>query len=133
VFAEVAGYLRSNAVPGDRALVWGSVAGVNYLSGLASPTRFGFAQPLVDPPDSDLRRRYRQEFMRRLTSAPPRYAVSLDERTCARDPTPAERKLMGTAEGIMRCLGDLPGLREFVIEHYAVSRVIGPLEVWRRR
>ena len=132
-FPAVVAHLRSNSAPADRALVWGSAAGVNYLSGRASPSPFGFAQPLVDPPDSELRRRYRAEFIRDLTRTPPTYVVSLNELTCATNPTPEERKLMGRAEGLMRCLGDLPELRRYVLDHYDLERAIGPLELRRRR
>lgn len=133
VFAELVGYLRSNSAPGDQVLVWGSGAGINYLSGRASPSPFGFVQPLVDPPDSDLRRRYRDRFLHRVTSAAPRYVVSLNEKVCERDPTPEERSLMGRVEGIMRCLRDVPALHDYVLDRYTVARVIGPLEVRQRR
>ena len=132
-FPAVVAQLRSTSAPADRVLVWGSAAGVNYLSGRASPSPFGFAQPLVDPPDSELRRRYRTEFIRHLTRTPPAYVVSLNEPTCATHPTPEERKLMGRAEGLMRCLGDLPELRRYVLDHYDLERSIGPLELRRRR
>ena len=133
VFPEVASYLRSHSTSGETVLAWGSNAGINYLSHRASPSPFGYAQPLVDPPDSDLRRRYRDEFMRRLQSAPPRYVVSLSEALCARRPSPDERKLMGPAEGIMKCLSDIPALHAYVLSRYALEHVSGPLEVRRRR
>jgi hypothetical protein len=88
---------------------------------------------LVDPPDSELRRRYRAEFIRDLTRTPPAYVVSLNEPTCATNPTPEERKLKGRAEGLMRCLGDLPELRRYVLDHYDFERSVGPLELRRRR
>jgi hypothetical protein len=90
-------------------------------------------QPLVDPPDTKLRRRYREQFLSRLTSAPPRYVVALNATACARSPSPSERQLLGRAEGLIRCLDDLPAVNAFVKERFVMENMIGPLEVWRRR
>jgi hypothetical protein len=133
VFPELVNYVEANSSPADTVLVWGSAAGVNYLSARAAVTPFGFIQPLVDPPDTELRRQYRDRFMARLTSTPPRYIVALNQVACARAPSTAERQLMGRAEGLIRCLADLPALETFVSEHYVMHRTLGPLEVWRRR
>jgi hypothetical protein len=133
VFPELVTYLETHSTPDETVVVWGSNAGVNYLSHRASPSPFGYVQPLVDPPNSDLRRRYRDEFIRRLESAPPRYVVALSERVCERAPTPDERKLMGPAEGIMRCLSDVPALRDFVLSRYTLVDTLGPLDIRRRR
>jgi len=43
-----------------------------------------------------------------------------------------ERQLLGRAEGLMHCLGEVPSVSWFVSEHYTMVRPIGPLEVWRR-
>jgi hypothetical protein len=133
VFPELVTYLETHSTPDETVVVWGSNAGVNYLSHRASPSPFGYVQPLVDPPNSDLRRRYRDEFIRRLESAPPRYVVALSERVCERAPTPDERKLMGPAEGIMRCLSDIPAVRDFVLSRYTLADTLGPLDIRRRR
>jgi hypothetical protein len=130
---EVVAYLQSHSTPDDMVLSWGSNAGINFLSHRASPSPFGYAQPLVDPPNSDLRRIYRDEFMRRVETAPPRYVVSLSERVCERAPTPDERKLLGPTEGIMRCLADIPPLHDYVLSRYTLEHAIGPLEIRRRR
>jgi hypothetical protein len=132
VFPALVKYLRSQSSPDDVVLLWGSVAGVNYLADRAALGPFGFMQPLVDPTDSELRRSYRDQFMTRLTSAPPRYIVALNAATCARGPSTAERQLLGRVEGLMHCLGEVPSLSWFVSEHYTMVRPIGPLEVWRR-
>jgi len=71
--------------------------------------------------------------MNRLTSAPPRYIVALNGVACSRSPSPDERKLMGRADGLMRCLDDLPPLNAFVSARFVKERVVGPLEVWRAR
>jgi len=106
---------------------------VNYLSDRPAVGPFGFIQPLVDPPETELRRQYRDRFMAHLTSAPPRYIVALNAAACSRSPSPDERKLMGRAEGLMRCLSDLPPLSAYVSARFVKDRVVGPLEVWRVR
>ena len=133
VFPELVDYLHARTGPTDEVLLWGSAAGVNYLSDRPAVGPFGFIQPLVDPPDTELRRQYRARFMARLTSVPPRYVVTLNAAACSRSPSPDERKLMGQAEGLMRCLDDLPPLRAFVSARFVKERVFGPLEVWRLR
>ena len=133
VFPELVEYLRARTGPADAVLLWGSAAGVNYLSDRPAVGPFGFIQPLVDPPDTELRRQYRDRFMAHLTSAPPRYIVALNAVACSRSPSPDERKLMGRAEGLMRCLSDLPPLSAFVSARFVKDRVVGPLEVWRVR
>jgi hypothetical protein len=133
VFPELVDYLRARSGPHESVLVWGSAAGVNYLADRPAVAPFGFVQPLVDPPDTELRRRYRERFMARLTSTPPRYVVALNAAACARSPSPSERQLLGRAEGLIRCLDDLPALDAFVKQRFAMERMIGPLEVWRAR
>ncbi len=133
VFPELVDYLRARTAPTDAVLLWGSAAGVNYLSDRPAVLPFGFVQPLVDPPDTELRRRYRDRFMSRLTSAPPRYVIALNAAVCSRSPSPSERQLLGRAEGLMRCLDDMPPLSAFVRERFVMERTVGPLEVWRAR
>jgi len=133
VFPELVDYLHARTGPADVILLWGSAAGVNYLSDRPAVRPFGFIQPLVDPPDTELRRQYRARFMARLTSTPPRYIVALNAAACSRSPSPDERKLMGQAEGLMRCLDDLPPLSAFVSARFVKDRSFGPLEVWRVR
>jgi len=133
VFPELVGYVRARTGPSDPVLVWGSAAGIDYLSDRPAVGPFGFVQPLVDPPDTELRRRYREQFLSRLTSMPPRYVVALNAAACARSPSPSERQLLGRAEGLIRCLDDLPAVNAFVMERFVMERTIGPLEVWRHR
>jgi hypothetical protein len=133
VFPELVDYLHARTSRGDPVLLWGSAAGVNYLSDRPAVGPFGFVQPLVDPPDTELRRTYREQFIARLTSTPPRYVVALNATACARSPSPSERQLLGRAEGLIRCLDDLPALDAFVKQRFVMERRIGPLEVWRAR
>lgn len=132
-FAELMDYLRAHSGAHDAVVVWGSNAGINYLTGRPSPTRFGFVQPLVEEPDTELRRQYRDEFMRRLEAAAPLYVVSLNERACAAHPTTEQRKALGQTEGLMHCLAAVPAVHAYVLDHYVIERMIGPLEVRRRR
>ena len=133
VFAELVDDLRLRSRPGEPVLVWGSGAGINFLTDRPAILPFGFMQPLVDPPDTEVRRRYRERFMRQLTSAPPRYVVALNETACARAPSVGERKLMGAAEGMVLCLGSFDQLRDFVLSRYSVVRTFGSLELYQRR
>jgi len=64
---------------------------------------------------------------------PPRYIVALNAAACSRSPSPDERKLMGQAAGLMRCLDDLPPLSAFVSARFVKDRSFGLLEVWRVR
>lgn len=133
VFPELATYLRLHTSRDESVLLWGSAAGINYLTHRDAVGAFGFVQPLVDPPDTELRQQYRTTFLTRLTTRPPRYVVALNAHTCARHPSPAERRLMGRAEALMRCLDDIPDVSRFVSERYTLDRAMGPLELWRRR
>jgi hypothetical protein len=133
VFPELVDYVHARTMHDDHVLVWGSVAGVNYLSDRRAVGPFGFVTPLVDPPDTELRRAYRAEFMSHLMSTPPRYVVALNTTACARSPSPSERQLLGRAEGLIRCLDDLPALNAFVQQRYVMERTVGPLELWRVR
>lgn len=133
VFPELVDYVHARTLRDDAVLVWGSAAGVNYLSDRRAVGPFGFVQPLVDPPDTELRRRYRELFIARLRRTPPRYVVALNATACARSPSPSERQLLGRAEGLIRCLADLPALEELVKHGYVMERTVGPLEVWRAR
>ena len=133
VFAQLVDDLRVRSGPSDAVLVWGSGAGINYLTNRPAVLPFGFMQPLVDPIDNELRRRYRQRFVQQLTSAPPRYVVALNERACARTPSLGERKLMGTAEGMVLCLGDFGPLRALVLARYSAIKTFGSLELHERR
>ncbi|HUQ83430.1 MAG TPA: glycosyltransferase family 39 protein [Gemmatimonadaceae bacterium] len=133
VFAELVDDLRVRSRPGEPVLVWGSGAGINFLTDRPAVLPFGFIQPLVDPLDTELRRRYRERFMRQLMSTPPQYVVALNERACARNPSVGERKLMGIAEGMVLCLGDFGALRDIVLDRYAVVRTFGSLELYERR
>jgi hypothetical protein len=133
VFPELVDYLRARTAPTDVVLLWGSAAGVNYLSDRLAVSPFGFVQPLVDPPDTELRRRYRERFMSRLTNTPPRYVIALNAAACSRSPSRSERQLLGRAEGLMQCLEDLPPLDAYVKARFVMERTVGPLDVWRAR
>ena len=133
MFSEVTRHIERRTTEGDAVLVWGGVPGIYYLSGRRSPSRFGLAYPLVQGPDGEFQRRYRDEILARLRAAPPALVVALSESVCWKRPTMAERQAIGMAEGLMYCLHELPELQEFVEGHYAVERTIGTIVVLRRK
>ena len=108
--------------------MWGSAAAVNYLSDRPAVEPFGFIQPLVDPPDTELRRQYRARFMAPPDECATGYVVALNAAACSRSPSPSERQLMGRPEGLMRCRDDLSPLGAFVSARFVKERTIGPLE-----
>ena len=56
-----------------RILVWAMQPGPQYLAGLRMPTRYAIIRPLYDGAGTEVRRRYRDAFMREMTIAPPRW------------------------------------------------------------
>jgi len=56
---ELVIYLGERPGPADAVLVWGRLAGVNYLSDGPRRGAIGFVWPLLDPPNTELRRQYR--------------------------------------------------------------------------
>jgi len=56
---ELVIYLGERPGPADAVLVWGRLAGVNYLSDRPRRGAIGFVRPLLDPPNTELRRQYR--------------------------------------------------------------------------
>jgi len=55
---ELVIYLGERPGPADAVLVWGRLAGVNYLSDRPRRGAIGFVRPLLDPPNTELRRQY---------------------------------------------------------------------------
>ncbi len=56
-----------------RVLVWAMHPAPQVLAGLRIPTRFAVIRPLFDGDGSEYRKRYRAQFMRELSEAPPRW------------------------------------------------------------
>jgi len=133
IVGEVTNHLKARTTKHDHVLVWGTLAGVNYLSGRRSISRFGVAQPLVDGADDDFRRRFRTEFLVRLYAEPPIYIVALNEAVCARARTVEERRLIGQTEALFDCAASLPPLRDLITRRYALERTIGSVDILRRR
>ena len=133
VFAQLARYLRTHSAPNETVQIWGSVPGVNYLAGREPPTRFGYVIPVSSSVDNEFRRRYRREFLERIAAAPPVYVVALDTAVCQRAAGIEERRLIGLAEALMKCLGELPEFQTFVQQEYAAESRIGSMVVYRRR
>jgi hypothetical protein len=133
IFPHLAEYLREHTAPNETVQIWGSVPGVNVLAGRRSPTRFGYVAPLVNHFDDEFRRRYRREFMASFAAAPPRYVVALADSICVRATDTEARRLIGFAEALMKCLDEMPELRDFVARNYDPESQLGSFVVYRRR
>ena len=133
IFPRVAEYLREHTAPNETVQIWGSVPGVNLLAERRLPTRFGYVAPLVGQVDDEFRRRYRREYMTSIAAAPPRYLVALDDSICARTSDTESRRLIGFAEALMKCLGELPELQGFVSRNYDAESRLGSFVFYRRR
>jgi hypothetical protein len=76
--SKLANFVSRASQPDETVLVWGlGTAGlVNYLSDRTSPTRFFHDYPFsAARPDTDLVKRWREEFIAKLREAPPRLVV----------------------------------------------------------
>ena len=108
VTSAVADLLRTKTDPSDTVLVWGHETLVNFESDRRSPTRFVIDGPLsADRPNAGERRR---EFMRDLTTDPPRFIVAVSN-----DRNPLEPEDSATS------LRRFPELAAFVAERYTTA------------
>lgn len=131
-FVAIARYLKSRTTERDEVLVWGTVQGINFLSGRRSPTRFAYLRALTDARDSRFRPKYLREFFDNLRTKPPTYVVAVDEQWCG----VVVRSGLTSIDHIafpMRCLSELPEFQRFVGERYAVERSFGNYNVLRLR
>lgn len=65
--------LRSLAPDTARILVWAMHPAPQYLAGLHIATRYAVIRPLYDGAGTEERARYRADFVREMTAAPPRW------------------------------------------------------------
>jgi hypothetical protein len=119
---EVAHFIKEHTTPQDTVLVWGFEVLVNYLSGRASPNRFGFNYALVRGPENMLQPSYRAEFMQALYSDPPRYILILDE---------DKNDLM--AKTSRQFVNDFLAFKTFIDAHYQLETTIEHFAVWQYR
>jgi 4-amino-4-deoxy-L-arabinose transferase-like glycosyltransferase len=111
--------LAQLSTPDDYVLVWGWNTNVLYLADRKSPTRFGFSMPLLLGPGTDVRDRYRAEFMRALGNTPIKYII-LGEI--------AETILGGKVD-----LSDFPEFYDYLVENFQSNGDIGRVQIWTAR
>ncbi len=118
---KVANWLRENAHPEDRLVVWGSEPIVNYLSGMRSTTRFGFNHPLTSGPPA-VRDRYRDELITSLRHTPPAFFLVVDrDRSNLR------------ARTSKQFLEEWPVLTRWLAEDYRLVHTIEDFQIYGRR
>lgn len=117
---KAANYLREQTTTHDQIAVWGANAGILFLSRRATATRFGTYGPLVFGEGTEIRARYRQEYLHRLERARPMYfVVSTEDLSDTLTP---------------RNLQEFPELLAFVAQNYeVVKRFGGGVAILRRR
>lgn len=130
-FNAIAEYVREHTTATDRVLVWGSVQGINFLSGRPPATRFGEIRPLTAAGASAFVPRYRQEFLAAIASNPPAYIVALREGSC-RIMVPSGFDAADHLARPMNCLSELPELEALAKRQYRAEREFWPFVVWRR-
>jgi hypothetical protein len=118
---DIAELIRVGSDSGETLQVWGQNAGLYVLSGRRAPTRFGTSQPLVSGSASDYRRIYREEFLRVITSEPPRYVVARSPEGCRTRPDD------------LWCLSSFPEFERLVALEYLQQSVVEDFAVYRRR
>jgi hypothetical protein len=132
-FAQLSSYLRAHTTPREHVLVWGLAPGVYYEAGRNASTRFGYVTPLITPENDTFRERYRQDFVRQVSSAPPAYVAALSPAVCAKASAQEERRLIGAVEERLVCIDESPELSRLVREHYVPDSSFGAIAVYRRR
>ena len=81
-----------------RVLVWAMHPAPQVLAGLRIPTRFAVIRPLFDGPGSEYRARYRAQFLREMTDAPPRWWLQPTPALLAREEDLREHRVEGFPE-----------------------------------
>jgi hypothetical protein len=117
---KAANYLREHTTAHDQIAVWGGNGGILFLSRRTSATRFGTYGPLVFGEGTEIRARYRQEYLHGLERARPMYFVVSTEDL---SDTATPRNLQG-----------FPELLTFVAQNYELEkRFGGGVSILRRR
>ena len=81
-----------------RVLVWAMHPAPQVLARLRVPTRFAVIRPLFDGERSEYRARYRAEFMREVTEAPPRWWLQPTPALLSREDELREHRVEGFPE-----------------------------------
>lgn len=131
-FVGIADYIKTRTSDRDEVLVWGTVQGINFLSGRRSPTRFAYLKAFKTEGDERFRPKYLREFLGVMQKKPPTYIVALDERFCD---VVVQSGLMSHDHIAypMSCLSDLPELQQIVGQRYSLERNFGGYLVFRLR
>jgi len=125
---DVAEYIREHTDPADSIQVWGHESLVYYLADRDAASRFQTSNPLVArAPGRELtsmQLRWRDEFMRDMHEARPRYiaVVRDDDWWWAPDQRTSEQ-----------LLDDFPRWKRFILDRYTVEAEIGRFLVYRER
>jgi hypothetical protein len=114
---RAARFIRERTGPDDTVVVWGNNALINFLSGRANCTRFGFATPLRAGGPGSPRAAYRREFLTEIRKKQPAYVVvGLPRVTEDNEPV----------------LRDFPEFETLLHERYSLETQIGMLDLYRR-
>ena len=108
---QAAAHIKARTQPDERIAVFGTAAGVVFLSERASASRFVFALPL-NAPNPDYRNAYRREYMDALREHAARYIVV----------GPNHEEI---------AIADFPELKELLAQHYRLEIRFGQLDVYR--
>lgn len=125
---QTAAYLRARTEPGESIQVWGYESLVYYLADRPAASRFQMTHPLVmRMPDGSLtpmQLRWRDEFIRSVTTTPPAYvAVVRDDRWWW---APGER----SSEEL---LDDFTEWKDVIARRYQLEQQIGRFLIYKRR
>ena len=112
-----ADYIRDRTTENDRVAVWGWNVSVNYLAGRRSASKFGYSMPLILGEGTELRERYRSEFLADLQATRPVYIVV----------APQAEEVLGRSYG----LAGFPALESLVMNCYRREAAFGQLTVYR--
>jgi hypothetical protein len=116
-FQELAADVAQRSSPEDTVFMWGWDLQVNLLSQRKTPTRFGFAFPLIAK--GPLQAVYRREFMAEITRQPPRYVVVCA--TCV---------VSFTGQTALQDLDHFPQFGQWLRSRYAVTAEVGQYQLW---
>ena len=112
-----ADYLRKRTTEDDRVAVWGWNVSVIYLAGRRSASKFGYSMPLILGDGTELRERYRREFLADLRATRPLYIVV----------APQAEEVLGRSYG----LAEFPELEFLVADCYRKEAAFGELTLYR--
>jgi hypothetical protein len=129
-FAAISKYIAARTSPDEGVFVWGTVQGINFLSGRRSPSRFSYTRALTH--ENPYREKYVREFFADMTATPPTYIVAIQEGYCD-VPFLSGLNRRDHIAFPLSCLSKFPDFQRFVTEGYQLERAFGAFQVWRRK